>query len=86
MENRALGTFMDNHECQLLAEMGIDGFACITSPPLLETFEMIPWKRRNQSRGRYRLPLTSISRVSSKIVSTTSYLTPTSHIRFDRFP
>lgn len=86
---------MDNHECQLLAEMGIDGFACITaeseengnlSPPLLETFEMIPWKRRNLSRGRYRLPLTLVSRVSSKIVSTTSYLTPTSHIRFDRFP
>lgn len=31
MENRALGRFMDNHECQLLAEMGIDGFACITA-------------------------------------------------------
>lgn len=31
MENRALGRFMDNHECQLLAEMGIDGFAYITA-------------------------------------------------------
>lgn len=96
MENRALGRFMDNHECQLLAEMGIDGFACITaeserngkpSPCTpLEAFEMIPWKRRNLSRGIYRFPLTLINTVSSKIVPTTIYLTPISHIRFDRFP
>lgn len=46
MENRALDRFMDNHECQLLAEMGIDGFACITAES--EEMENIPhlhlWK------------------------------------------
>lgn len=30
MENRPLGRVIDNHEYQLLAEMSIDGFACIT--------------------------------------------------------
>ena len=30
MENKPLGRVIDNHEYQLLAEISIDGFACIT--------------------------------------------------------
>lgn len=51
-------------------------------PPPLETIEMLPWRRRNLSRDRYRLPLTWISTGSSKIVSMhlTLYLHLTSDV------
>ena len=65
MENKPLGRVIDNHEYQLLAEMSIDGFACITveseenwkalpNPPPWNHLKWFPGKEEICIRGWVR--------------------------------